>query len=249
MYKTVPESVEMVKILRDLLKNDSGIRVAVCPPFTALQAVSQVLSGSSIALGAQDLSWEKEGAFTGEVSAPMLVDVGCRYVIVGHSERRQLFGESDSTVNRKLKSALAHGLTPIFCIGETLQEREGGKTFQVLEHQIRGGLDGIPVSPAEEVVIAYEPVWAIGTGKTATPEIAQEAHSCIRKTLSSLCGEEVARWVCIQYGGSVKPENIAALMAQSDINGALVGGASLDPRSFSAIVQYSNSEKCLKKEK
>lgn len=243
MYKTVPEAVETVKILRDLLKETSGIRVAVCPPFTALQAVSQALAGSSIALGAQDLFWEEEGAFTGEVSAPMLVNVGCRCVIVGHSERRQFFGETDSTVNRKLKSALTHGLTPIFCIGETLQEREEEKTFPILERQIRGGLSGIPANQLAEVVIAYEPVWAIGTGKTATPEIAQEAHAFIRTTLSSLYGEGAARNVCIQYGGSVKPENIAALMAQPDINGALVGGASLDPRAFSAIVQYRSSEK------
>jgi len=242
MYKTVPEAVETGKILRDLLKETLEVRVAVCPPFTALQAVSQVLAGSPIAVGAQDLFWEREGAFTGEVSAPMLVNVGCRYVIVGHSERRQFFGETDFTVNRKLKSALAHGLTPIFCVGETLQEREEGQTFPILERQIRGGLSGIPASQTAEVVLAYEPVWAIGTGKTATPEIAQEAHAFIRTTLMSLYGEGPARRTCIQYGGSVKPENIAALMAQPDINGALVGGASLDPRSFAAIVQYRGCE-------
>lgn len=241
MYKTVPEAKAAAAALRELLRDTSGVGVAVCPPFTALHSVSQTLAGCPIGVGAQDLYWEAEGAFTGEISAPMLADLGCRYVIVGHSERRQFFGETDFTVNRKLKAALAHGLIPIFCIGESLQEREREETLRVLERQIRGGTEGIAADGVQEMVVAYEPVWAIGTGKTATPEIAQAAHAFIRQTLSSLYGDGVAGSVCLQYGGSVKPDNIAALMAQPDINGALVGGASLDPRSFAAIVRYRKS--------
>lgn len=241
MYKTIPEAVATAKALRQLLPDPSEVGVAVCPPFTALQSVSQALAGSHIGIGAQNLYWESEGAFTGEVSAPMLVDLGCRYVIVGHSERRQFFGETDRTANRRLKAAFSHGLTPIYCVGESLEEREQGRTLHILERQIRGGTEGIAADGVQEMVFAYEPVWAIGTGKTATPEIAQEAHAFIRATLASLYGEGAARGVCLQYGGSVKPDNIAALMAQPDINGALVGGASLDPRSFAAIVRYQKS--------
>jgi triosephosphate isomerase (TIM) len=236
MHKTISESQALVKSLRDSLDGVSDRDSALCPPFTALAVVAYALKGSPIALGAQNVYWEKQGAFTGEVSPGMLSDVGCRYVIVGHSERRQFFGETDETVRKRALSVLAVGLAPIVCVGETLQEREGNSTFSVVEKQMKDGLKELPAGAS--IVIAYEPVWAIGTGKTATPAQAQEVHSFIRKTYAGLYGDSLAQTVRILYGGSVKPDNMSALMSQPDIDGGLVGGASLDADSFSKIVRY-----------
>jgi triosephosphate isomerase len=236
MYKTAREAVEAIRTLRDLVADVTDVEVVVCPPFTALPAALEAARGSRIRVGAQDCHWEKEGAFTGEVSAPMLADLGCSHVIVGHSERRQHFGETDATVDRKIEAVLAHGLTCLGCLGETLQEREGGATLSVLERQLRGGFAHHLGSP--RLVIAYEPVWAIGTGKTATPVQAQEAHAFLRRLIGQMAGPEVAAGIRILYGGSVKPDNIGALMAQPDVDGGLVGGASLDPSAFAKIVEY-----------
>jgi triosephosphate isomerase len=214
------------------------VEVAVAPPFTALYAVRKELEGSSIRLAAQTLYWEEKGAFTGEISPLMLKEVGCQYVIIGHSERRHFFGESDETVNRRIKAALAQGLKVIFCIGETLKEREEGKTFSVIERQIEGGLKGLGDKELRNMVIAYEPVWAIGTGKTATPEQAEEVHRFIREKVEKLYSREVSEEIRIQYGGSVTPDNIKGLMNQPNIDGALVGGASLKAESFSKIVRF-----------
>lgn len=238
MYKTPREAVALAEGVVRLLKDARDIEVAVCPPFTALQAVSKALDGSRIALGAQNLHWEKEGAYTGEVSAPMLKELGCNYVIIGHSERRQYFGESDALVKRKVLAALEGGLQPIVCIGETLEEREEARTFSVLERQVRDGLEGFKPEQMEKIVIAYEPVWAIGTGRTAQPSQANEAQAYIRKLLVELFGEGIASKTRILYGGSVKPENIQDLMAEPEVDGALVGGASLDAASFARIVNY-----------
>ncbi len=212
--------------------------IVVCPPFLCIPAALEIARGSQVAVGAQDMFWEKEGAYTGEVSAPMLLAAGCSHVIIGHSERRQYFGETDDTVNRKLTAALAAGLVPIVCVGEVLQEREAGLTEDVLRRQGSRALRGIAGEQASSLVIAYEPVWAIGTGKTATPQIASEAHRVIRHQAAKALGQQVADNMRILYGGSVKPENAGALMAEAEIDGALVGGASLDPKSFSAIVNY-----------
>jgi len=239
MNKTVEEAIDLVRQLKDSLSNIAGVEVAVAPPFTALYAVFQELKGSSIGLAGQNLFYEEKGAFTGEICPPMLKEVGCQYVIIGHSERRQFFGETDETVNRKIKAALAQGLKPIFCIGETLKEREEGKTFSVIERQIEGGLRGITEEEMRSIVIAYEPVWAIGTGKTATPQQAEEVHRFIREKLERLYSREIAEEVRIQYGGSVTPENIKGLMGQENIDGALVGGASLKSEIFSKIVRFN----------
>ncbi|MDP3702957.1 MAG: triose-phosphate isomerase [Candidatus Omnitrophota bacterium] len=235
MHLTVPEAESLVAQLKGLADVD-GVEVVVCPPFTALSSVGRLLKGSRIGLGAQDLFWEVQGAFTGEVSASMLVDVGCRYVIIGHSERRQHFGETDATVHKKLVAAIAAGLLPIVCIGETLTAREANQTFAVLERQLTaafadGGRD------AAKTIIAYEPVWAIGTGRTATPEQAQEAHAFIRQWLSKHCGSQAASSIRLQYGGSVNAANAAVLLQQPDVDGALVGGASLKADGFSTIVK------------
>lgn len=238
MFKTTAEAVALASALVELLKNVDDVEVAVCPPFTTLHAVSKVLASSGIALGAQDLHWEKEGAYTGEVSAPMLLDVGCRYVIVGHSERRQYFSETDGMINKKTRAALEHDLTPIVCVGETLEEREAGRTFEVIEDQVRGSLADLSPEQGRRLVIAYEPVWAIGTGRTATPVEANEAQGFIRTLLASRFGKEISDRIRILYGGSVKPDNIATLMAEPEIDGALVGGASLDAHSFAKIVKY-----------
>ena len=238
MNKTVGEAIALVRELKDSLSGVRGVEVAVSPPFTALYAVCKELEGSSIHLVAQNLYWEEKGAFTGEVSPIMLKEVGCHYVIIGHSERRQFFGETDETVNRRIKATLAQGLKVIFCIGETLNEREGGKTFSVIERQVEGGLKGFKDEEIENMVIAYEPVWAIGTGKTATPEQAEEVHRFIREKLEKLYSEEVSDKIRIQYGGSVTPENVKGLMGQKNIDGALVGGASLKAESFSKIVRF-----------
>jgi len=237
MYKTTADARALVKGLRSQLDAVVDREVVVCPPFTALAAVAGELRGSPIALGGQNVYWEKQGAFTGEISAAMLVDAGCRYVIVGHSERRQFFGETDETVNKRAQAAIAAGLVPIVCVGETLQERETNATFSVIDQQLAGGFRGY--SAGQPLVIAYEPVWAIGTGKTATPAQAQDAHSYIRQSFAKRFGDAAAQAVQILYGGSVKPENMSSLMAQPDIDGGLVGGASLEMESFSKIVRYS----------
>jgi triosephosphate isomerase (TIM) len=237
MYKTTSEARSLAHSLRSKLDGLSDRDIVVCPPFTAIAAVAQELQGSALHWGGQNAHWEREGAFTGEVAAQMLADVGCKYAIVGHSERRQLFGETDALINKRMHGVLAAGLTPIVCIGETLAEREAGKTFAVLERQIKESLAGL--NPASSVVIAYEPVWAIGTGKTATPDQAQEAHAFVRTHYGKIYGASSAETVRILYGGSVKPDNAKALMGQTDIDGALVGGASLDAESFSKIVRYN----------
>lgn len=238
MHKNIQETVSFIKELSPLVKADSDVEIVICAPFTALYPAGQALAGSKIGLGAQNMFWEKQGAFTGEISAAMLVDAGCQYVIIGHSERRQYFGEVEETVNRKLKAALAVGLTAIVCVGETLEEREAGETELVIARQLDGGLAGLSAEQIETIVIAYEPVWAIGTGRTASAEDANSVCDYIRRRLANHFGMDIAQKVRIQYGGSVKPENIAELMAQSDIDGALVGGASLDPVSFSKLVNF-----------
>jgi triosephosphate isomerase len=238
MNKTVGEAIDLVKQLKALISGIESVEVAVAPPFTALYAVGKELEGSSIRLAAQHLYWEEKGAFTGEISPLMLKEVGCQYVIIGHSERRQFFGEKDETVNRKIKAALGQGLRIIFCVGETLEEREGEKTFSVIEKQVGNGLRDFGEREIRSITIAYEPVWAIGTGKTATPEQAEEVHRFIRQRLRRIYSREVGEEVRIQYGGSVTPENIKGLMSQEDIDGALVGGASLKAETFSKIVRF-----------
>jgi triosephosphate isomerase len=238
MNKTTGEAIDLVRELKAAISGVKGVEVAVAPPFTALYAVCKELEGSSIRLAAQNLYWEEKGAFTGEVSPLMLKEVGCHYVIIGHSERRQFFGETDETVNRRIKAALAQGLKVIFCIGETLKEREEGKTFSVIERQVEDGLKNLSDKEMKNIVIAYEPVWAIGTGKTATPGQAEEVHRFIRGKIEKLYSQEVSEEIRIQYGGSVTPENIKGLMEQANIDGALVGGASLKAESFSKIVRF-----------
>ena len=235
MHKTAGEAVQLVRELRQKL-DGTGAQVAVAPPFTALAAVKQALQGSAIQLFGQNCHHEKQGAFTGEVSAPMLKDVGCDGVILGHSERRQYFGETDHQVAKKVRAVLAEALHPIVCVGETLQEREAGRTWEVVSRQLRGALGGLDAAALQRITLAYEPVWAIGTGRTATTAQAQEVHAQIRGLLRELGGAPVAQAVRIQYGGSVKPDNAADLLSQPDVDGALVGGASLKSSDFSAIV-------------
>ena len=238
MYKTIAEAVDFVTKLKPLVATADHCDVVVAPPFTALRAVAEAAKGSNISVAAQDVHWDKEGAHTGDVSPAMLVDAGCTHVIIGHSERRQDHGETDANVNRKIKAALAAGLVPIACVGETLAEREAGKTQPVLERQVQGGFVGLTPQDFSRIIIAYEPVWAIGTGRTATPEMAAESHRFVRGLVRQQYGEDLAARARILYGGSVKPDNIAGLMAQEEIDGALVGGASLKVDSFSAIVNY-----------
>ncbi len=239
MNLSLRESADLIRALLDgIPAPGSGPEIIVAPPFTALTVAAELLRGRPVRLAAQNLFWEKSGAFTGEISPAQLKDAGCSAVIIGHSERRRLFGDSDASVAKKLKAALGEGLLPIVCIGETLEEREGQKTYRVLETQIQGALQGLAPSELATLVIAYEPVWAIGTGKTATPAQAQDAHLFIRKQLARLHGEGFAQAARILYGGSVAPENIDSLMAQPDVDGALVGGASLKPVSFLRIVHY-----------
>ncbi len=238
MNKTVGEAVELVRQIRASLSGAAGVEVAVAPAFTALYAVQRELEGSPIRLAAQNLFWEEKGPYTGEISPVMLKELGCRYVIIGHSERRQFFGDTDETVNKKIKAALSHGLDPILCVGETLAEREEGKAFEVIASQVEKGLQGITEREIKKAVIAYEPVWAIGTGKTATPEQAQEVHQFIRRRLEIVYTAGTAGGTRIQYGGSVTPENVKGLMTQPDIDGALVGGASLKAETFSKIVRF-----------
>ena len=237
LNKTIREAIDLVTQLKRLVSNTDGMDVVVCPPYTALSEVSEVLTESGIRVGAQDIYWEEKGAFTGEVSAGLVKEAGADFVIVGHSERRQFFHETHDTVNKKTKAALAYQLTPIVCVGETLAEREAGKTFEVLEAQVKGAFARLTAEEMGKLVAAYEPVWAIGTGKVATPAEAEEAHGFIRKEIAGMFGEKVAQNLRIQYGGSVKPENIAELMREPDIDGALVGGASLDAASFAGIVK------------
>jgi triosephosphate isomerase (TIM) len=239
MYKGIGEAVEFVEQLRPLVAQSRHCDVVVAPPFTALAAVSEAARGSNIAVSAQNCYWDKEGAHTGDVSPQMIVDAGCSHVIIGHSERRHDHGETDEQVNRKLRAALAAGLIPIVCVGETLAEREAGRTRDVLRREFDGSLAGLTVAEFSRIMMAYEPVWAIGTGRTATPNVAGESHAYLRDLASGCFGGVVAGGLRILYGGSVKPDNIVALMAQEEIDGALVGGASLKVDSFAAIVNYS----------
>ena len=238
MFKTVTESVNLATALIPLVCKTAHCDVVICPTFPAIFPVAEAIKGSCVKVGGQNLHWEKEGAFTGEISGGMLKAAGCDYVIIGHSERRQYFGETDATVNKRTFAALDAGLKPIVCIGETLQEREGGTTFKVIERQTKEGLKGLSPEQWVNIVIAYEPVWAIGTGKVASKEQAQEVHAFIRKLLSENFGATVAQNTRILYGGSVKPENIKELMSQPDLDGALVGGAALKAESFAGIIQY-----------
>jgi len=238
MYKTGPEALATAARLVELVGSDSAVDVMIAPPFTALVPVAQMLESSPIALGAQNLHWEAEGAYTGEISPGMLKAAGCTYVLIGHSERRQYFGESDEGVNRKTKAALQSSIIPVVCIGETESEREAGETFSVLDKQVRLGLEGVSLRGPRDLVVAYEPVWAIGTGKTATKEQAQEAHAFIREKLALALGSGLADGIRILYGGSVKPGNAKDLMAMPDIDGALVGGASLKPDTFAEIIHF-----------
>jgi len=240
MHKTGSEAAESATALKSLVSGATGVDVMIAPPYTALYQVSKVLKGTTVSLGAQDMHWEPQGAFTGEVSAAMLRDAGCSQVIIGHSERRQFFGETDATVNQKIKAALSADLVPVFCIGESESERDAGKTFSVLDKQVRDGLKDVAFDGPQSLIIAYEPVWAIGTGKSATREQAQEAHRFIRSLVETIIGEPFASAVRILYGGSVKPDNVKALMAMPDVDGALVGGASLDPETFSRLVFFND---------
>jgi triosephosphate isomerase (TIM) len=243
MHKTMGEAVDLVKKLREAVAGVSDRDILVCPPFTALAVAAEAAKGSSVALGAQNMNDNLQGAFTGEVSAGMIKDAGGSYVILGHSERRQYFKETDALINKKAKLALEQGLTPIVCVGELLQEREDAKTFTVIEKQVKEGLAGIAPVQAAKVVVAYEPVWAIGTGKTATPAQAQEVHAFIRKLVERMFGEPVASAVRVLYGGSVNPGNVDALMAEPDIDGGLVGGASLKAEDFARIVKFQSLAK------
>ena len=239
MFKTVHEAVVFVKELKSVVKDIDDVEIVVAPPFTAVHAVAEAARNSSIGVAAQDLFWEREGAFTGEVSAPMIKEAGAEYVIIGHSERRRLFGETDATVNRKIVAAIGANLTSIVCIGETLEERERDETPAILDRQIKEGLDRLTSEQVAGLVIAYEPVWAIGTGRNATAAQAGEAHAHIRKRLRQWFGGDAADHCHVIYGGSVKPDNIRELIAETDVDGALVGGASLDVRSFGEIVSKS----------
>ena len=238
MFKTASEAVETAGQLVDLVADTTGVDIMIAPAFTALDPVSKVVADSRVGLGAQNLHWEKQGAYTGEISAQMLTASGCRYVLIGHSERRQYFGETDDTVNRKIRAALDADLLPVLCVGETEGERESGQTFSVLDKQVKMGLQGYVPQDLGSLIIAYEPVWAIGTGKTASREQAQEVHQYIRSLIETTFSPALAGAMRILYGGSVKPGNITDLMEMPDIDGALVGGASLEADSFSQIVKF-----------
>ena len=239
MHKTEQEAVDLASDLAQRLKDTSGIKVIICPPFTCLSPVAKAIKDSNISLGGQNMHWEEKGAFTGEVSPTMLLTAGCKYVIIGHSERRALFSETDDGVNLKTKSSLKFGLSPIICVGESLKQREANETKQVVEHQVKGAFKDLNSEDAGKTIVAYEPVWAIGTGKTATSEQANEVHLLIRGLLSDEFGRGCANQVNILYGGSVKPENSKELLQMPEIDGALVGGASLDAQSFEMIVRSS----------
>jgi triosephosphate isomerase len=237
MNKKLDGAVELAKSLSDALEQETDTEVVVCPPFTNLSAVYGIIERTFIGLGAQNMHWEKKGAYTGEISAEMLKSVGCKYVILGHSERRQYFGETDLTVNKKIKCALDAQLKPIVCVGEMLNERKADRTESVVEKQVRGAFTDLSGDQLADVVIAYEPVWAIGTGEVATPEQAQDVHAFIRRLLAQMYGKDLAGAIRIQYGGSMKPENAGDLLAQPDIDGGLIGGASLDAHSFLGIIR------------
>lgn len=242
MNKTIAQATELAKEVIGLTSRVEDVEIVVAPTFTALAAVRKCLEGNSVVLAAQNAYWEEKGAYTGEISPQMLLDAGCKYVIIGHSERRQYFGETDQTINKKLKAALSAGLDIIFCIGESLEEREAEKTLERISAQLKVGLEGLTEGDMSHLVIAYEPIWAIGTGKTASPAQAQEVHHFIRGWLTDSYGSERAEAIRIQYGGSVNPSNVAEIMAQPDIDGALVGGASLDGKSFSQLVKFGHQE-------
>jgi triosephosphate isomerase (TIM) len=238
MYKTQAETRAFFSAVLPLVAGAKHCDIVIAPPFTDIPLAVQAAQGSNVGIGGQNVSWEKEGAFTGEISAGMLVEAGCRYVIIGHSERRQFFGDSDEKVAKKTKAALAAGLTPIVCVGEMLEDREAGRTEQVCNTQFAGSLGALTVEEFSRILIAYEPVWAIGTGRTATPEIAAAVHRFVRQCAAGCFSPSQASAVRILYGGSVKPDNIQGLMAQEELDGALVGGASLDAKSFASIVNY-----------
>jgi triosephosphate isomerase (TIM) len=238
MHKTVAQAVEYARGLATGMTVMADREVVIAPPFTALHALSAALKDTSVSLCAQDVHWEQEGAYTGEISAPMLLDAGCRYVLIGHSERRKWFGESNEDVNRKAKAALKAGLFPVVCVGETLDEREAEQTFSIIRRQLKEGLNNISADDIRRAIVAYEPVWAIGTGKTATPGQAEEVHDFIRQFIARIYGTDNAAGISILYGGSVNPDNAESLMTQKDIDGLLVGGASLDPESFGKIIHY-----------
>ena len=238
MYKTPDQTSEFFRNFLPLVWEHTRDEIAVCPPYLDIAVAVDAAKDSNVGIGAQNMFWEKEGAYTGEISTTMILAAGCKYVIIGHSERRQYFGETDDTVNKKLKVALDAGLIPIVCVGEVLEEREAGLTGDVLRRQCTNAFRGISGERAAKMVVAYEPVWAIGTGKTATPEMAADAHALIRAEAAKAFGDDFSKGLRILYGGSVKPENAKALMSQEEIDGALVGGASLDPKSFAAIVKY-----------
>lgn len=237
MHNTVEEAVKLIKELKDeVAKTD--VKVVVCCPFTVLSQVKKEIEGTNIKLGAQNMHWEDQGAFTGEISADMLRDLGVEYVIIGHSERRQYFNETDETVNKKMTKALEKGLIPILCVGETLEEREANKTFEIVKNQVLKALDNLPAEKVKNIVVAYEPIWAIGTGKTASPEDANTVIAYIREVLKDKYGDDISELIPIQYGGSVKPSNATEIMNQEDIDGALVGGASLKAEDFLGIVNF-----------
>ncbi|MBW2966652.1 triose-phosphate isomerase [Candidatus Woesearchaeota archaeon] len=231
------EAIDLVNELIPLVKDVADVEIVICPAFTALSEVFRVVDGTNILLGAQDVYFEEKGAFTSQISCDMLKDVGCTYVIIGHSERRQYFGETDESVNKKVKMVLSHGLKPIICVGETLEQREANQTMKIIEEQVKAALNGITKEQMNNVIIAYEPIWAIGTGKTAMPEQAQEVHAFIRNLVLNIYDSDIADNLRIQYGGSVKPDNVKELMEQEDIDGGLIGGASLEAESFSKIVK------------
>src|SRR6266571_7326386 len=239
MFKTIPDALEFVRAFKPLVMVTTHCEIAIAPAFTAIKAVAVRLEGSNVEVAVQDVAAEPgPGAFTGEVSASMIKDAGARLVIIGHSERRQYYGETDESVNRKVRAALGADLSPIVCVGERLEERDAGRAEQVVESQLTGGLHNLTAPEASRIIIAYEPVWAIGTGRTATPETAEQMHAAIRSRIGAMFGELLAEQTRVLYGGSVKPDNIAALMSESDIDGALVGGASLEADSFAQIVNY-----------
>ncbi len=241
MNKTSSEAAALAKGVVEAVGKVSSVDIAVCPTFTSLESVEKAIGGSNVKLGAQNMYFEASGAFTGEISASMLRELHCSYVILGHSERRQYFKECDCLINKKVKAAVASSLKPILCVGETLEEREAGKTIDVVSSQTKGGLDGLSEADALKVVVAYEPVWAIGTGKTATPEMAQEVHAEIRKVLAGMFGEAAAEKIQILYGGSMKPENADELLKQKDIDGGLIGGAALKADSFASLVKSAEA--------
>ncbi len=239
MHKNIPEAIAMVKELKPMIADVKDVDVLICPVFTAVYPLANEVKGSNIHIGAQNVYWEPKGAFTGEIAVNMLADAGASFVIIGHSERRQYFCETDETVNKRTKATLDAGLIPIVCVGETLQERESDNTFKVIEKQVRNGIKNFSKEEAGKIVIAYEPVWAIGTGKTASPQQAQEVHEFIRNIYSQMYGADIADKVRILYGGSVKPDNVSELMKQKDIDGGLVGGASLEASSFAKLVKFN----------